>query len=169
MKNILYRKIELIAQFIGWLQISGGVIGLISVLNLLIKTEIINGPLLLIFLTGIGLYVFSIYAGKKILESCRAYENFGVKLSLINHILQFFQWSFLGSGLSYSSNISVLIGVKKYSFFLEFFVLPSFDMYINSGHVFFVSLNIIAVLFFMILLMIRNKFRILKMNNDTAK
>lgn len=63
-----FKNISLLKS-IGWLQIVGGIFGLVSICNSLLQTGVINGSLLLIFLCSIGVFVFSIYAGKSLLYS----------------------------------------------------------------------------------------------------
>lgn len=132
-----------ILKLISYLQIIGGVTGLVLIGNLLLQTGTLNGPLLLIFLTGIGLFLFSIYCGKVLLGSDKK-KN--IIYSLINQMLQLLQWSTFGYGMSYSSGARACIGIKGLSITFDFaIVVSSFDMYINSGEEFYVKINIIAL------------------------
>jgi hypothetical protein len=55
------KNTELTLKIISWLQIIGGIIGIGLIIYSLLNTGELNGPLLFIFLTGISLFIFSIY------------------------------------------------------------------------------------------------------------
>lgn len=138
-----------ILKLISYLQIIGGITGLVLIGNLLLQTGALNGPLLLIFLTGIGLFLFSIYCGKVLLGLDK---KKGIIYSLINQGLQLFQWSAFGYGMSYSSGARACVEIKGLSITFDFaIVVSSFDMYINSGQEFYVKVNIIALFVIIVL------------------
>lgn len=138
------KKTDLVLKGISWLQIIGGITGLILIGNLLLQTGTLSGPLLLIILIGISLFIYSIYAGRKLFKGN---QKNGIILSVINQILQLFQWSLFGYGLSYSSGAQISIGLKGLKVVADFSVFVSkFEMYINSSKDVYVKVNIIAVL-----------------------
>lgn len=138
-----------ILKLISYLQIIGGITGLVLIGNLLLQTGTLNGPLLLIFLTGIGLFLFSISCGKVLLGPDK---KKGIIYSLINQGIQLFQWSAFGYGMSYSSGARACVGIKGLSIIFDFAVIvSSFDMYINSGEEFYVKINIIALFVIIVL------------------
>jgi len=148
MQRIIRNSIWILKS-ISYLQIVGGITGLVLMGNLLLQTGTINGPLLLIFFTGIGLFLFSIYCGKILIGFNK---QKGIVYSLINQGLQLFQWSAFGYGISYSSGARACVGIKGLSITFDFAVIiSSFDMYINSGEHFYIKVNLIA-LFVMIVL-----------------
>lgn len=138
-----------ILKLISCLQIVGGITGLVLMGNLLLQTGTVNGPLLLIFLTGIGLFLFSVYCGKVLLDPTK---KRGTIYSLINQGLQLFQWSAFSYGLSYSSGARACVGIKGLSVTFDFaIVVSSFEMYINSSEQFYVKINLIALLVIIVL------------------
>lgn len=135
---------------IGWLQIIGGITGIGLVAHLMIQTGTINGALLLIFLIGLGLFIYSMYAGKRLLMDDD--KRIGVILSIINQALQLIQWNMLGYGLSYSSGAQLTLGVEGLSFKFNFgAVVSTFRMAINSDDAFLVKINLIALLVIFVL------------------
>lgn len=147
--RLIVRNSIIVLQTISYLQIIGGITGLVLIWNLLLQTGAVNGPLLLIFLTGIGLFLFSIYCGKVLIGSNK---RKGIIYSLVNQGLQLFQWSAFGYGISYSSGARACFGIKELSLTFDFaIVVSSFDMYLNSGEQLYVKVNMVAV-FVMIVL-----------------
>ncbi|MNX88173.1 hypothetical protein D3C86_1201330 [compost metagenome] len=132
-----------IVNIAGWLQIIGGVVGLGLIAYLLLQTEIINGALLLIFLTGIGLFLFSIYAGK--LLCFDEVKNKGLVLTFINQLLQLLQWNVMGYGISYSAGPAVIIGVKEFAITFNAGLFSNFSMSIRSDSPSFISINLIPL------------------------
>lgn len=152
------KNTTLTLQIISWLQTVGGITGLGLLAYLMLQTGTINGSILLIFLIGIGLFSYSIYAGNRLLFDEQK-EN-GIILSIINQVLQILQWSILGYGLSYSSGVELTIGLKNMSLNFNFSVITStFKMAINSDNEFFIKINLIAVLVIFALADIRNELK----------
>ncbi len=144
------KSTPLTLQIISWLQIVGGVTGLGLVVYLMLQTGPINGAILLIFLTGLGLFSYSIYAGKRLLTD--AEKGTGIILSLINQVLQLFQWSILGYGLSYSSGAEIALGIQGLTFkFNIAAIVSTFKMAINTDDEFFLKINLIALLIIFVL------------------
>ncbi|MEO5980025.1 MAG: hypothetical protein ABIS36_09720 [Chryseolinea sp.] len=139
------KSTTLTLQIIGWLQIIGGVTGLGLVAYLMLQTGTINGAILLIFLIGLELFSYSIYSGKRLLTDEE--KETGIILSIINQVMQLFQWSILGYGLSYSSGAEITLGVQGLTFKFNFAAIVStFKMAINSDDGFFMKINLVALL-----------------------
>lgn len=137
-------------KIISWLQIIGGVTGIGLVAYLMLQTGTINGAILLIFIIGLGLFIYSIYSGKRLLTDEN--KTTGIILSIVNQIVQLFQWSMFGYGLTYSSGAELALGVQGLSFKFNFAALiSSFKMAINTNDEFFIKINIIAVLLIFVL------------------
>lgn len=131
-------------KILSWVQIIGGIYGLGLIVWLLLKTQTINGPILLIFLTGLSLFIFSIVSGRYLLNSSKL--KLGLILTLINFCLQLVDFKVNGYGLTYCAGINLTIGVDN-GFKLGFGLINSiFNMSINSDDAEFVlKLNISAI------------------------
>ncbi|WP_321281063.1 hypothetical protein [Marinifilum fragile] len=152
---------------IGWIQIIGGITGLGVMANLLLNTGQINGPLLLIFLIGISLFIFSIYSGKKLISDKKT--NTGIILSIVNQLLQVFHWKILGYGLTYSSCIELAIGIEGLSLDFDLSAISStFYMAINSGSEFYLKLNLIAMLLSFVLFDILKEKKKIRVEKDNT-
>ena len=144
------KSTTLTLQIIGWLQIVGGVTGLGLVAYLMLQTGTINGAILLIFLIGLGLFSYSIYSGKRLLTDEE--KGTGIILSIINQVMQLFQWSMFGYGLSYSAGAEITLGVQGLTFKFNFSAIVStFKMAINTDDEFFIKINLIAILIIFVL------------------
>lgn len=138
-------------QIISWLQIVGGILGLGLIANLMLHTETINGPVLLILLIGLTLYIYSVYAGSKLLME--KHTTTGIIHSIINQGLQLFQWGICGYEFLYSSGAAVTVGIEGLTLRMQLTVLTSkFDMAINSGDGFFFKINLLALVIIFILI-----------------
>ncbi|HYG38633.1 MAG TPA: hypothetical protein VD908_08445 [Cytophagales bacterium] len=142
--RIRIKNTSLTLKIISWLQIIGGVTGIWLMAYLMLQTETITGPLLLIFLIGLGLFTYSIYSGGRLLKDSD--KSTGIILSIINQIFQLFQWSMFGFGLSYSSGAELVLGIEGVSFNFNFAaVMSNFNMSINNDNGFFIKINLLAV------------------------
>jgi hypothetical protein len=132
-------------NIISWIQIIGGITGLGLIADLLLQTDSINGPILLIFLIGLGLFIFAIYTGVSLFFDKN--KKKGVILTILNQFFQFFQWHILGYGMSYSSGAELLIGVKggTLNFRIAAFI-STFRMSIHSQDSWNFSINIASIL-----------------------
>ncbi|MGV8878483.1 MAG: hypothetical protein ACOH2A_05585 [Sphingobacteriaceae bacterium] len=132
-------------NIISWLQIIGGISGLGLIAYLLLQTDTINGPVLLIFLIGISLFVFSLYTGNSLFFDKN--KKKGIILTIINQSLQLLQWNVLGYGISYSSGAELLIGIRgvAMNFKIAAFV-STFSMSIHSKDAFFINVNLASIL-----------------------
>lgn len=125
---------------------------------LMLQTGAINGAILLIFFVGLGLFSYSIYSGKRLLTDTE--KGTGIILSIINQILQLFQWSMLGYGLSYSSGAEIAFGLQEQTFkFNLSAIVSTFKMSINSDNEFSIKINLIAVLLIFVLTDIMRELR----------
>jgi hypothetical protein len=158
--KFLSKNLKLIQKIIGWIQIIGGIAGLGLMAYLMLHTDAINGPVLLLLLIGVALFIFSIYCGNALLSPLTT--NKGIILSLINQALQFIQWSMIGYGISYSSPVQILIGLKGSVFDISFGLTSTFNMAFNSGDSFRFEINIVAIFLFVVLI---EMYRIHKQGN----
>jgi len=135
----------LLIKILGWLQIIGGLFGIGLMGKLMLQTGTINGALLLIFLLGVSLFIFSIHTGKKLLLD--ADKKQGIIISIVNQSLQIVQFNLLGYGFSYSSCILISVGIKGTFFSFNFeAALATFQMSIGTDDPSFIRVNIVAIL-----------------------
>jgi hypothetical protein len=154
------KNADLTLKIISWMQIIGGIAGLGLIAYLLLQTDTINGAILLIFLIGLSLFIFSIYAGKVLLINSN--KKKGIMLALINQTIQLFQWSMFGYGLSYNTGAELLIGIKSpLSIDFNFgVIIPAFSMSIKSSDQFFFKINLISVLLIIVLIDILSEIKV---------
>jgi len=127
-------------------QIIGGVAGIGLIAWLLLKTQTINGALLLIFLTAVGLYLLSIKAGMYLLE-----KNYKKGL-IYSIIIQAFQVVAIGLGshkYDFYSGSKANIGVNftdGFNLKFDFGLTSQFNFAINSSDKeYFLYINIVAI------------------------
>ncbi|MBE7177170.1 MAG: hypothetical protein INR69_12240 [Mucilaginibacter polytrichastri] len=138
------KSTSLTIKCIGWLQLIGGITGLGLLARLLMNTGAINGPILLIFVIGISLFLFSIYTGTHLLIDKNKKQ--ALTLSMVNQALQFVQWGVFGYGFSYSSGAEILVGFQGFGVKFNFSALLStFNMTLNSGQNFYIRFNLLAI------------------------
>ena len=162
--GVLEKKIKLrikdtavTLKIIGWLQLVGGVTGMYLMGRLLLQTGTITGPILFILLTGISLFLFSAYVGKRLLT---ANDKNGIRLSILNQALQLFNFHLFGFGFGYSAGANFLFGVKQVALDFDFsFIFSTFHMSIYSVGEYFFKINFLAVLLIMVLCNIYNENR----------
>ena len=143
---------------ISWIQIIGGIIGLGLIASILLKTGVINGALLLIFLVGLILFWYSIYSGIKLLTDKT--KDTAIILSIINQTMQIFQWNMLGYAFSYCAGVGLTLGIQGQILNLDFSALMStFKMSINNTDEFFIKINLVAILLIFILFITLKKLR----------
>jgi len=151
---------EITLRIISYLQIIGGITGLALICYLLMQTDNVNGPVLLIFLIGLSLFIFSIYCGRAILYNSN--KKYAVLMSLLNQAIQLFQWCILGYEFSYSSGAELLIGLKV-PFSLDFnfaIIVSSFSMSIasNNNRLYF-EVNLIPLILIIVLINIYKELK----------
>ena len=139
------KNTDITIKVIGWLQILGGILGFVTIGKLLLRTDTINGPVLLLFLIGISLFIFSISSGRYILSKSNL--KLGLILSLINFCLQLLNIEISGYGLSYSLGFNLLIGIDN-GFKVHLGLIDTiFSMAINSKDTdFIVKVNVVAII-----------------------
>lgn len=127
-------------------QIIGGLTGIGLIAWLLLRTQAINGALLLIFLTAVGLYLLSIKAGMYLLE--KDYKK-GLIYSII---IQTFQVVAIGLGshkFDFYSGSKANIGFNftdGFNLKLDFGLTSQINFAINSSDKeYFLYINIIAI------------------------
>ncbi len=154
MKRSIFNPINIIS----WLQIVGGITGLGLIAYLLLQTETVNGPVLLIFITGISLFIFSIYTGNYLFFNPE--KKKGIILTVINQSLQIVQWNIIGCGISYSSGAELLIGVKggAMNFRIAAFI-STFSMSLQSHNPFSFNINLASILIIVLSIRYFNKMK----------
>jgi hypothetical protein len=135
-------------KIIGWLQVVGGITGLGLMVYLMTRTGTINGAILLIFLMGLGLYSYSIYAGKRLLTD--EDKKAGIILTMVNQVPQIIQWSMLGYALTYASGAQLAIGIANTGLSFDF-AISSFKMAIHSDNAFLFRVNFVAIIIISVL------------------
>ncbi|MDQ2180192.1 hypothetical protein [Marinifilum sp. D714] len=139
-------------KIIGIYQILGGIFGLCISGWLLMRTGQINGPILLIFLVAIGLYLFSIQSGNLILQKNRVKR--GIIYSMIHHAIQVIAISTGEYKYEYYSGAKGTIGFEfTKGFEFNFGIgLSEFNFTINSdsGEL-FLFVNIFAIIVLIVL------------------
>lgn len=138
------KNTQLTLKIIGWLQIVGGIAGLGLIAYTMLGTGTITGTLLLMLLMGIGLFVFSIYAGKRLLTD--ADKKTGIILSIINQVPQIIQWSLLSYAFIYASGAQLSAGISNAGLSIDIKIFTSaFQMAINSDNEFLFRVNFFAI------------------------
>lgn len=94
-------------KYIGWYQILGGLLGNGLIIWTILTNQVLSNGQVLAILGAILLFSFSIYSG--ILLS--KYMKGGIKLSLIDQLLQIINFSLLGYSYSYFSGLNFSVGV----------------------------------------------------------
>jgi hypothetical protein len=144
------KNTTLTIKIISWLQIGGGITGLLMMAYLMLQTGTINGGMLFILLTGIGLFWYSIYSGKRLLTDIE--KATALILSIVNYSIQVVQWSISGYGISYNSGIEATLGIEgmmiKFNFAVFF---TTFKMFISSADESFIKINFVAILIIIVL------------------
>lgn len=153
-----------IIKLLAWLQIIGGITGLVLIAKYMLQTGPITGPILLIFIIGLALFTFSTFAGRDLLRSNAGENHF--TLTLINQVLQVVHGSMFGWSLAYTSGVDFSFGVEAMELkFSSSFIMSTFSMTVNSGYAFGLHINLFAVL--VILLLVHYKERADKNAKDS--
>ena len=145
-------------KIIAWFQIIGGILGLGAVAYLMLNTGEINGALLLIFILGLSLFIFCIYAGRQLLILDK--PTFGLIMSIINQGLQLFQWKILGWGMLYAAGTQLSVGLESKvdessrGLLINFnfkSIYSEFEFAIMSGDNFRLRMNLVALIILIVL------------------
>ncbi len=134
---------------LGIYQLLGGIAGLIITAYWAMHTELINGPILLIFLIATGLYLFSIKSGTLLLW--KDYKK-GLIYSIINQAIQILSVGFGGYKFRYSSGANGIFGLNFTNGFelkISFALASDFNISINVNNTeYFIYLNLLAIFLF---------------------
>lgn len=149
--KIWLKNLKITMIIIGSIQIIGGITGLGLIAWLLLRTGNITGPVLLIYIVGLTLFIFSIYCGRLLFGKTGL--KLGLVLSIINMLLQIIQFQINGNGITYSSGINLAIGLEN-AFKIDFGIITSiFQMSIGADDaVTIFKVNLAAVFLIWILL-----------------
>lgn len=156
--NFRIKNTKRTTKIIALYQIIGGVMGIFLISYLLLRTEMINGPVLFIFLFAMFLYGFSIHSGNLLLQSTNRKK--GLIYSAILQGLQIFSFAIGNYSYEFYSGLKATIGfgfgdVFGFDFGLA---ISSFNIVINSGvDNYFLGINFIAIIILLILLDIYNE------------
>lgn len=118
-------------KYIGWYQVSGGVLGNGLILWTILTNQVLSNGQVLAILGAILLFSFSIYSGILL----RKHMKGGIKLSLINQFLQIISFSLIGYSYAYFSGLNFSIGVDYTNNLLlkAEYTLSGFKFSINEG------------------------------------
>jgi hypothetical protein len=133
MKSLLSKKVANKVRFIAYYQIVGGIVGLGLAAWLSSKTTQFPVSVVIIYLLVIGFYYFSIYCGILLLKQDL---KKGLKLSLINQLLQVFNFSVLGYSFKYISGVLLIIGLdftNETKSSIRFSLGSEFQFNLNGG------------------------------------
>lgn len=145
METYLTKKTKDKVKGLGYYQIIGGVIGIISTIGLIAQVGTIKWLVVLLFLLAAGLYSFSIYCGQQLLKGRL---KTALKLSTINQALQSINFAILGFAFKFIAGVTLLIGIDYTNDFnITFhFSLSQFQLNINNEKVLLtVGFNLVAV------------------------
>jgi hypothetical protein len=152
------KNTDLTIKIISWLQIVGGITGIGLMVYLMVQTGAINGAMMFIFLFGLALFCYSIYAGKTLLTETNKLK--GIILAIINQCLQVVHFSLFGYGLSYSSGAEVALGFQDGTFKVSASAITSsFKMALHTDDPSFVKINVFAILIIIVLLDIEKELQ----------
>lgn len=132
----------------------------------MLNTGEVNGAILLIFLIGLALFIFSIYTGRQLLN--KETLKYGIVLSIINQIFQIIQFKMAGYGFSFSSGGELLVGFSNNIKFDFAIINSSFNMSINTDSSEFVFMvNFLAIFFLIVLFDIWEELKTHGENKET--
>lgn len=147
MQSRLSPKSKSKLKLFGWYQIIGGVAGLLITVWILAHTQQLNGLVLILFLIAFGLYGFSTYCGRLLLN-----DNYlkGLNLSVINQALQILHFAMLGYAFLYIAGLKLEIGLSTghvgIQFNFDFGLLSTWQLSVNSeDRSFILAVNLVAI------------------------
>ena len=143
--ELTYERVLIKIKIIGLFQIIGGIIGLGVFSWLAAVQQNVNLFLLLLYVFIVSLYGYSMFSGIMLFRNPAT----GLRLTLINQILQIFQISLLGYAYKYVSGFGFVVGFDiTNNFIFNFnFEISSFLMHFDAGdETLFVKINILAIL-----------------------
>ena len=92
---------------LSYYQIAGGIIGIALTVWLILNLNSFNSLFLVIIIPSFILFLFSIFCGILLLKN----KSKGLRLSLINQLLQLISFSYIGYAFQYASGLYLLIGL----------------------------------------------------------
>ncbi|MBS1532605.1 MAG: hypothetical protein JSU01_20035 [Bacteroidetes bacterium] len=146
MPPFLSKSSKIRLNVLAWYQIIGGILGLVATCMTIVQAGQVNALIIFIILFAIGLYVFSMYAGRLLFTS--RYPT-GLRLSKINQIAQIPQIAMLGYAFWYVSGSMFAVGIKVadgFTFDFNFGLMSTWQMSIASGDRYFLlAVNVVAI------------------------
>ena len=148
MLPFISEKSKIRLKVLGWYQIIGGIAGVLVTIWIASQLGQVNGWLILVVLFALCLFVFSIYAGRLLLN-----DNYrrGLKLSIINQAMQILQFAVAGCVFWYASGLMLTVGIKTsegFTFTFNFGVISSWQISIaTSSREFSLAINLVAIYF----------------------
>lgn len=131
---------------LGIYQIIGALGGFYIIANLLLTTQAINGPLLLIFILAVGLYILTLKAGILLIK--KEYKA-GIIVCMISQALQLIGIAFGGYKYIFASGAKLFAGfnfTEGFLFNFDFSISSTFTMMIGvSDKEYYIYLNLLAV------------------------
>jgi hypothetical protein len=129
-------------NFVAYYQIIGGAIGFLLALWVMVSSE---GGGLLILLSTLGLYTFSMYCGKMLLDGK---VKDGLRFSTINQVIQTINFALFGYAFNFVAGLNLTVGIN-YTTDLKFIYnisLSQFKINLNSQkELVIVGINLIAL------------------------
>jgi hypothetical protein len=145
MENVLNNDIKSKIKGLAIYQIAGGIIGIGLTIWSIAQAVTITGLLILFFVLAAGLYSFPIYCGRQLLFGK---IKSGLKLSIINQVLQVINFAVLGFAFKFVAGIILSIGIdytNNFNFTFNF-SLSEFQFNINSGkELITIGFNVVAI------------------------
>jgi hypothetical protein len=150
-------KISRKLKYIGYYQLVGGIIGVLSTTRFLPNFTLINGGIFLIFLLIFALYSYSIYCGYLLIKK----RNIkGINLSIYNQLIQIIGFGVLGFAFHFTAGVyaGIKLNLTNDTILTFMFGHSAAMININSNHEYTeLSLNIIALILLNIILNLKTK------------
>jgi len=144
MLAIISGKAKQKINFIAYYQIIGGAIGLLLTFSIFVNYDL-NISVWFIVLLTLGLYTFSMFCGKTLLDGK---VQKGLQLSTINQLLQSVNFAMAGFAFKYVAGVNLAIGIDYTNDFQFFFrySLSEFQVNLNSQKTLVsVGINLMAI------------------------
>jgi hypothetical protein len=148
--DFISKKSKLRLSLLGWYQIFGSISGLLLTMWLLTQTRQLNSLVVLLFLLAFTLYGFSASCGIFLLGPR---YKLGLKLSLLNQVVQIVSFAFIGYSYLYTSGAAINCGIG-YSgngplaagFNFDFQLMSKWQFSVaSSDHSFRLTFNVLAI------------------------
>ncbi|MDQ2178986.1 hypothetical protein [Marinifilum sp. D714] len=163
------KNTRLTILILAYYQIIGGIIGLYLITKILFKTQSLNGALLFIFLSAIGLYFLSIKSGSLLI---RKENKRGLIYSMIHQLIQIIGIGFGGNTFVYYSGAKFTVGpnfTDGIHFKFDLGLLSQFDMSFNLNEKsYFLYVNILALFILYVFWDLYKELILVKNNPDIS-